>query len=109
MTDTGTTTITISTDQILDAAAEIGISGWRISLNLSRINEGPIVMANDWAFLPTPDACCFGILMEPRQAFRFLTELNRLVPELGTELSAVMRTTQTHRGGFVWFPGVVNV
>jgi hypothetical protein len=107
-TTMNTTTITISTAQILDAACQVGISGYQISFNLSKLNQGPIVMANDWAFLPTHDACCFGIMMSPGQAFRFLTEMNRQVPDLGTDLSDMMRTSQTHKGNFVWFPEAVN-
>lgn len=94
----------VRTTEILEAADAVGISGGRVILNLSTDNQGPLVMANDWKFLPSPPAVCFGILMSPGEAFRFLTEMNHRATHLGTNLSDTMRTSQTHQGDFVWFP-----
>ena len=90
--------------EIRDAAEAIGIAGWRISLNISRLDPGPLAVANDQRFIPETDEC-FGILMTPGETFRFLTEMNRRAPHLGTDLSDMMLTTGTpHNGDFVWFP-----
>jgi hypothetical protein len=94
----------IRTITILEAAETVGIAGVNVFLHLSTSNQGPIVMANDWGFLPKKPSQCFGILMGSGQTFRFLTEMNRRATYLGTELSDMMRISQTHQGEFVWFP-----
>ena len=100
----------LRTAEIIGAAEAIGIAGWRIFINLSTADHGPLVMANERSLLPKPVDRCFGIMMTPGETFRFLTEMNRRAPGLGTDLADIMRTTPTHHNGdFVWFPSAVHL